>query len=72
MNIPVRITFLTTVFTSTEDTVHGLNIGACDCLSKPIHADELRARVLAVLRSEAEHEEHTDRAKRIVRRLVKP
>ncbi len=71
-NNPVPIIFLTAVCTSTENTVHGLNIGACDYLSKPIDADELRARVRAVLRCEAEHEQQTDRAKRIVRRLVKP
>ena len=69
---PVPIIFLTAVCTSTENTVHGLNIGACDYLNKPIDADELRARVRAVLRTEAEHEQQTDRAKRIVRRLVKP
>ena len=69
---PVPIIFLTAVCTSTENACHGLNIGACDYLNKPIDADELRARVHAVLRSEAEHEQQTDRAKRIVRRLVKP
>ncbi len=68
----VPIIFLTAVCTSTENTVHGLNIGACDYVSKPIDADELRARVRAVLRSEAEHELQTDRVKRIVRRLLKP
>ncbi len=71
-NAPVPIVFLTAVCTSTENTVHGLDIGACDYLSKPIEADEFRARVRAVLRSETEHAQHTDRAKRIVRRLVKP
>ncbi len=71
-NNPVPIIFLTAVCTSTENTVHGLDIGACDYLSKPIDADELRARVRAVLRSEAEHELQTDRVKRIVRRLLKP
>ena len=69
---PVPIIFLTAVCTSTENTVHGLDIGACDYLIKPIDADELRARVRAVIRCEAEHEQQTNRAKRIVRRLVKP
>ena len=71
-NNPIPIIFLTAVFTSIENTVQGLNIGACDYLSKPIDAGELRARVRAVLRSVAEHEQQTDLAKRIVRRLVKP
>ena len=71
-NKPVPIIFLTAVCTSTENTVHGLNIGACDYLNKPIDADELRARVRAILRSEAEHEQQADRGKRVVRRLSRP
>lgn len=71
-NEPVPIIFLSAVCTSTENTVHGLDIGACDYLSKPIEASELRARIRAVLRAEFEREQRENRAKRISRRLVKP
>ena len=68
---PIPIIFLTAVCTSVENTVHGLNIGACDYLGKPIDPNELRARIRAVLRSAAEREQQADRARRIVWRLVK-
>ena len=68
---PVPIIFLTAVCKSTEETIHGLDLGACEYLVKPVGAAELRARVRAVLRTEADHRQRRDDAKRVVRRLMK-
>ena len=68
---PVPIIFLTAVCTTTENTVHGLNIGACDYMAKPVDSEVLRAKVHAILRSETEQQEQCDRARKVVRRLMK-
>lgn len=69
---PIPVIFLTAMCTSTQNTTYGLDMGACDYLSKPIDPSELRARIRAVLRRESEHEERTVQAKRVVRRLMRP
>jgi len=68
---PVPIIFLTAVCTTAENTVHGLNIGACDYVAKPVDSDVLRAKINAFLRSETEHEKKRDRGKKVMRRLMK-
>ncbi len=51
------VIFLTAHHTSAEDAVRGLDLGACDYITKPFDVEELRARVRAVLRAKREHEE---------------
>lgn len=48
-NIPIPILMLTGQ-DSTEDKVHGLNVGADDYLTKPFSISELDARIRALLR----------------------
>ena len=70
-NDPLPIIFLTAVCTTTENTVYGLNIGACDYVAKPVDSDVLRAKVHAILRSESEHEQTCERGKKVIRRLMR-
>ena len=52
----VPVIFLTAKFTTSADVAHGLNLGADDYIPKPFEAEELRARVRAVLRTRREHQ----------------
>jgi DNA-binding response OmpR family regulator len=67
---PLPILFLTAERTTTDSTVRGLSIGACDYVTKPCEPDILRARVQAVLRTHAEREDHLETAQRVTRRLL--
>ena len=49
------ILFLTAQRTTGEDATQGLDLGARDYVVKPVNAEELRARVRAVLRVQDEH-----------------
>lgn len=65
------------VFTSGEqsnanDAVEALDVGGCDYIAKPFKAEELRARVRAVLRTRSEHERDIETTRTITRRLAKP
>jgi len=51
---PVPIVFLTAERTAADDAVRGLDLGACDYISKPCDRDEFRARVRAALRAASE------------------
>ena len=64
------VLFLTANRTSIEDAVQGLDTGGCDYVTKPFDADELRARIRAVLRMQEEHDQDVVVAKTITRRLV--
>ncbi len=69
-NWKTSIVFLTAERTSRADAVHGLRIGGCDYVTKPFEAGELRARIHAILRTRREHEQDTEAAKKVTRRLV--
>jgi DNA-binding response OmpR family regulator len=64
------ILFLTAYRTASQDAVRGLDLGACDYVTKPFDADELRARVRAALRLHDEQAQAVDEAKRVTRRLL--
>ena len=64
------ILFLTARCTTPGDAVHGLDMGACDYVTKPFDAEELKARVRAALRAQAEHSADVAVAKAIGRRLA--
>ncbi len=51
------VVLLTAHYTSATDVIRGLDLGACDYLTKPFKPEELRARVRAVLRVEREHKD---------------
>ena len=69
-NWKTSIVFLTAERTSRADAVHGLRIGGCDYVTKPFEEDELRARIHAILRTRREHEQDTEAAKKVTRRLL--
>lgn len=64
------ILFLTARCTTPAEAAHGLELGACDYVTKPFDAEELKARVRAALRARAEHAEDVAVAKAIGRRLA--
>lgn len=64
------IIFLTAHRTGVEDVVQGLDLGACDYVTKPVEAAELRARVHAILRERSEHERDINAARTVARRLL--
>lgn len=66
----IPILFLTAHRTSAADVVQGLDTGGCDYVTKPFDADELRARVRAMLRARDEHHQKIGAAKRVTRRLL--
>lgn len=66
----IPVLFLTAHRTSAADAVLGLDTGSCDYVTKPFEADELRARVRAVLRAQDEHDKDVAVAKKVTRRLV--
>jgi len=51
------VIFLTAHYTNAGDAVRGLDLGACDYITKPFDVEELRSRVRAVLRVKREHDE---------------
>lgn len=55
-NIPI---LLLTARNATKDKIHGLNLGADDYLTKPFEMEELVARVQAILRRAASHNQET-------------
>lgn len=63
------IVFLTAHRTSTDDAVEGLELGACDYVSKPFNAQELRARLRAILRRTHDHRRELRESHAINRRL---
>ena len=69
-NRKTSIVFLTAERTSGADAVHGLLIGGCDYVTKPFEGRELRARIHAILRMRREHEQDTEAAKKVTRRLL--
>ncbi len=69
-NRKTSIVFLTAERTSSADAVHGLLIGGCDYVTKPFEVGELRARIHAILRTRREHEQDTEAAKKVTRRLL--
>ncbi len=66
----IPILFLTAHRTTAQDAVRGLDLGARDYVTKPYDADELRARVRALIRVQAEHDQDISTAKRVTRRLL--
>ena len=73
----VRTSKMSIVFTSDENTssseaVEALDVGGCDYIAKPFDAEELRARVRAVLRTRGEHERDLETTRTIARRLARP
>jgi DNA-binding response OmpR family regulator len=66
----IPIIFLTAQHTRTEDAIKGLDIGACDYVTKPFDKEELRARVRSVLRAGREREEDIRATRTITRRLA--
>lgn len=54
----VRIILLTDL-DAVDDRIAGLDAGADDCLTKPLHLDELMARVRAHLRSQSGNQPHS-------------
>jgi len=70
LNRKIPILFLTANRTAGADVVQGLDIGACDYITKPVDAGELRARIRAILRGKDEHERDVTTAKKITRRLL--
>jgi DNA-binding response OmpR family regulator len=64
------IIFLTAHATSPQAAVRGLDLGACDYVTKPFDADELRARVRSALRTSGERAEDMSIAKSVTRRLL--
>jgi DNA-binding response OmpR family regulator len=64
------VIFLTAQNTRSEDAVHGLDLGACDYVTKPFNKEELRARVRSILRTAREHEQDIRATRTITRRLV--
>jgi DNA-binding response OmpR family regulator len=64
------VIFLTAQCTSGPEVVRGLDTGACDYVVKPFSAEELRARVRAVLRDRAQHALDVRAGKRVARRLL--
>ncbi len=65
------VIFLTAHRTSSQDVVHGLDLGACDYVTKPFDANELLARVRAAVRQGSEREQHVAAAKAVARRLAR-
>lgn len=63
------IIFLTARCTDPADAARGLDLGACDYVTKPFDARELRARVRAALRGRAAHAQDVALAKTVARRL---
>lgn len=73
----LRTSKMSIVFTSgdqatSRDAVEALDVGGCDYIAKPFEADELRARVRAVLRVRSEHERELETTRTITRRLARP
>ena len=64
------ILFLTAHCTSPRAAARGLDLGACDYVTKPFDKDELQARVRATLRGRREHEGDLVAAKAVTRRLL--
>ncbi len=64
------VVFLTANRTSAGDVVQGLDAGGCDYITKPFDAEELRARIRAVLRAQDEHDLDVASAKTVTRRLL--
>ena len=69
-NRKIPVLFLTAHRTSAADAVQGFDTGGCDYITKPFEADELRARIRAVLRVQDEHDQDVAVAKKVTRRLV--
>ena len=73
----LRTSKMSIVFTSGENTssseaVEALDVGGCDYIAKPFEAEELRARVRAVLRIRSENEQDIETTRTITRRLARP
>jgi len=66
----IPILFLTANRTSTDDAVEGLDLGGCDYITKPFEAEELRARIRVVLRTQCEHGQDIAVTKKVARRLL--
>ena len=66
----IPVLFLTAHRTSAADAVHGLDTGGCDYVTKPFEAEELRARIRAVLRVQDEHDQDVAVTKKVTRRLL--
>jgi len=66
----IPILFLTAERTTTKNTIRGLNIGACDYITKPCDPQILRARVRAVLRTQAEQSRQVEKVQRVTRRML--
>jgi DNA-binding response OmpR family regulator len=64
------VVFLTANRTSAGDVVQGLDAGGCDYITKPFDAEELRARIRAVIRTQDEHDLDVAGAKTVTRRLL--
>jgi DNA-binding response OmpR family regulator len=64
------ILFLTAHCTSPQAAARGLDLGACDYVTKPFNKDELKARVRAALRGQRAHEIDLVAAKAVTRRLL--
>jgi DNA-binding response OmpR family regulator len=64
------VVFVTARYTHSSDVVHGLESGGCDYITKPVNADELRARIRACVRACMTQRAEIDTAKRISRRMA--
>ena len=66
----IPVVFLTAQCTSTADAVRGFVTGGCDYVTKPFEAQELRARIYAILRAQRDHDRDIAVTKTFTRRLL--
>ncbi len=65
----MSIVFLSGQDGNTDEAVQSLDHGACDYIAGPVQAEELRARIRAVVRTRSEHEQEIATTRKITRRL---
>ncbi|NLE57561.1 MAG: response regulator [Planctomycetes bacterium] len=69
--LDMPIIFLTAERPGPENAAYGLELGACDYVSKPFNAAELKARVRTALRRRLEHRQAVHAARTITRRFMR-
>lgn len=65
----MSIVFVSGQDANPDEAVQGLDLGGCDYIAGPVQAEELRARIRAVVRTRCEHEQEIATTRRITRRL---
>lgn len=69
--LELPVIFLTAERTSPDCAVRGLELGACDYVSKPFNAAELRSRIRVAVRNYQEHQHAVHATRVVTRRLLK-